>query len=227
MCFCKHSIRCGLPGHFHEKWEWIPTDLNAGIKSSLPIIRPASPPFPPLPFHPCQECKQLQSIKNPFSAQPFLLQLFSLIQTPPPPPPHTPSPLLYFPCLLQCFGWRSRSSVLKLWMDIWAVGFSGSNCPGLSPVIGSAWLINGGHCRWTPFSTDRHYLLEHFISPFPQMDHISLCIVAYTDKIKMLLYLHVPFHCLYFKDSLWLPLLCGLLFSANLTWGKMSSLLRW
>lgn len=81
-------------------------------------------------------------------------------------PPH-PAPPLYFPCLLQCFGWGGRSSILKLWMDIWAVGFSGSCCPGLSPVIGSAWLINGGHCRWTPFSTDRHYLLQHFISSFP------------------------------------------------------------
>lgn len=86
------------------------------------------------------------------------------------------------------FGRGCRSSILKLWMDNWTAGFSGSCCPGLSPVIGSAWLINGGHCRWTPFSTDRHYLSQHFISPFPQMDHISLSIEAYTDKIKILLY---------------------------------------
>lgn len=56
------------------------------------------------------------------------------------------------------------------------------------PLIVSAWLINGGHCRWTPFSTDRHYLSLHFISPFPQMDHVSLSTEAHTDRIKILLH---------------------------------------
>lgn len=81
-------------------------------------------------------------------------------------PPTTVFPPLY------C----SRSSILKLWMDFWAVGFSGSCCHGFSTVIGSAWLINGGHCRWTPFSTHRHYFFPLFFFTPLQIKYIGLYI---------------------------------------------------
>lgn len=135
--------------------------LNGGIKSSsLPITRPASPPFPLCLFIHAWNVNSYWAVKS-LSLCPAIspVTLFSNLKPPPLPP-------LYFPCLLLGFGWGGRSSILKLWMDIWAVGFSGSCCPVLSPVIGSAWLINGGHCRWTPFSTDRHYVSQNFLSPF-------------------------------------------------------------
>lgn len=86
MCVFLHALFvhriCGLPGHypiqshFPWKWDWIPTVVNAGIKSSLPLSQDLPPlPSPPLPFHPCQECKQLQSafsLPSHFSCDSFL-----------------------------------------------------------------------------------------------------------------------------------------------------------
>lgn len=194
-CFCMHCYSVGVvpPGHFHGKWEWIPTLLNATIKSSLPITRP--PSLPPLClFIHARNVNSYRAVKT--------LSLCLAVSPVTSNSEPTASPTATFSLSdLSVSGWGSRSSILKLWMDVWAAGFSGSCCPGLGPVIGSAWLINRGHCRWTPFSKDKTLpLSQHFISPpFPRMDHISLCIEARPDKIKMLLYLSLPFHCLNFS----------------------------
>lgn len=192
-----------------------------GVNSYILKMQGSSPPFlsqdllppshpnslPPLRlFHPCQECKQVLSSKKPSSLCPAV----SLIQKPPSPP----LPSLYYPSVLHFSGWGGCSAVLKLWMDIWAAGFSRSCCPELSQVIGSAWLINGGHCRWMPFSpqTDTTYCSTLSL-PISKTDYISVCSRGRT--IFPLL-----FHCLNFTHrffSVHPLLLRGLLFSFNLT----------
>lgn len=119
-------------------------------------------------------------------------------------PAPTSIPFTFSPRNVNCCGdcerWFSRESAATPPLDIWAIGFSGPCFHGFSPIIGSARLINGGHCRWTLFPTESHNLLQHSITHFPWMDKISLHITRmYCHKLIKLWYRFIIYR--FIKDS--------------------------